>query len=154
MVCLWGSSCLTCRFPVGHEGKSAMARNTIDLTTAQAQTLAIMVSRRRMQMGYKSARALGRETGLDYRTITAVESGVKQTVDPNTLLALEVGLNLPANSLRDLVDGSDHFHVSYVMVAIPEEAAEQYSVEIVAAAQEAAQAAFESYLHAHQRLDA
>ena len=118
-----------------------MSRGTIDLNAVQAQTLGHALARRRIAMGYRSARSLARETGLDYRTITAIESGQPRAVDRNTLVALEVGLNWPAGTIDSIItDGAlESSDLTLVL-------ANEVSADIVSRARDVAQAAFDAYI--------
>lgn len=64
------------------------------------------VARRRVELGYPSARSLARESGLDYRTITAVENGKRPEIDRNTATRLEVALKWPPGTIASMASGS------------------------------------------------
>lgn len=116
-----------------------MSRGNVDLNEDQASRLGTALVHRRVTMGYRSARALARETGLDYRTITNIESGTPRTVDRNTLVALEVGLNWPVGTMGKIISGSNS---ESLQLHLAEEVAE----DIVSRALQVAQAAFDAYI--------
>lgn len=121
-----------------------MARGTIELDTAQSAALGQAISHRRVAMGYRSARSLSRETGLDYRTITAIEAGQPRAVDRNTLLALEIGLNWPAGTIQRIIDTGSPGNRKLEL-----ELADDVSADIVSRARDVAQAAFDAYIRAN-----
>ena len=85
---------------------SRQTRN-IRLTENSAHKLAQAITRRRLELGIRSARALGQETGLDYRTVTSIEGSRQETVSRNTMGVLEIRLGWPAGYLQGLLDSAD-----------------------------------------------
>lgn len=118
-----------------------MSRGNVEIDITQAKKLGEEIARRRISMGYRSARSLSRETGLDYRTITRIESGQPMTVDRNTLVALEIGLNWPVGSIDKILDNANA--ESDMLLSL------SYDVtsDIVKDAMKVAQAAFDAYVN-------
>jgi transcriptional regulator with XRE-family HTH domain len=121
------------------------AENTITLKPIEATRLADALVRRRVELGYRSARALAAEIGMDARTITSLESGRRSNVSRNTLAALEIALQWEPGHIRGLLDasyGSRTFaHEQKVYLTSVEASEEEIRV-----ARQVAQAAFESTL--------
>jgi len=121
------------------------AENTITLEPIEATRLADALVRRRVELGYRSARALAAEIGMDARTITSLESGRRSNVSRNTLAALEIALQWEPGHIRGLLDasyGSRTFaHEQKVYLTSVEASEEEIRV-----ARQVAQAAFESTL--------
>ena len=124
-----------------------MSRGNTDLDEKTAARLGRAITHRRIVMGYRSARSLARETGLDYRTITAIESGTPRTVDRNTLVTLEVGLNWPSGTINNLIS-QDAVEPSDLVLTLSEEV----SADIVIRAREVAQATFDAYVRANRSI--
>ena len=118
-----------------------MSRGTVEIDITQAKKLGEEIARRRISMGYRSARSLSRETGLDYRTITRIESGQPMSVDRNTLVALEIGLNWPVGSIDKILQNANA--ESDMLLSL------SYDVtsDIVKDAMKVAQAAFDAYVN-------
>jgi hypothetical protein len=119
-----------------------MSRGTVELDNEQAGKLAGELAHRRVSMGYRSARSLARETGLDYRTITGLESGTPRSVDRNTLVTLEIGLNWPAGTIDRMIN---HSNVTIKEVTLL--VSDDISTDIVDRAKGVAQAAFDAYIN-------
>lgn len=87
------------------------AENTIELNPRCSQRLADALLRRRVELGYRSARAFSAAAGLDARTITALESGRRTNVSRNTLAILENALKWDPGYINALISmepaGSD-----------------------------------------------
>lgn len=80
------------------------AENTIGLSPEDARRLADALIRRRVELGYRSARALAAEIGMDPRTITSLESARKTNVSRNTLAALELAMKWDPGYIGVLID--------------------------------------------------
>ena len=121
------------------------SENNISLLPVEADRLADALVRRRVELGYRSARALATAIGMDSRTITALESGRRESVSRNTLAALEIALQWDPGHIRGLLDasyGSRTFaHEQKVYLTSVEASEEEIRV-----ARQVAQAAFESTL--------
>jgi hypothetical protein len=117
-----------------------MDRN-VNLTPDSARKLADALMRRRIELGIRSARMLGEQAGLDYRTITAIEGRRRDNVSRNTLAVLEMKLNWPAGYLGKLLESAD-IQEQTVELRVPGDASE----EDVARARHVAQAAFNATL--------
>lgn len=116
-----------------------MPRGTIELDELAASRLGQALARRRIERGHRSARALAREIGLDYRTITAIEAGRARSVERNTFTSLEVGLDWPAGHIDTLVAGTAD---DPLRLSAPDGIAD----DILARAKAVAQAAFDAAL--------
>jgi len=79
----------------------------ITLSPGGARKLADAITRRRIELGIRSARSFGVETGLDYRTITSIEACRRDNVSRNTLGVIEHALRWPAGYLNSLLDSAD-----------------------------------------------
>ena len=79
----------------------------IPLNPAAARKLADAITRRRIELGIRSARMLGTEAGLDYRTITSIEACRRDNVSRNTLGVLEMHLQWPIGYLNALLNAAD-----------------------------------------------
>lgn len=84
-----------------------MSDRNITLTPGAARKLSDALVRRRTELGLRSARALGTESGLDYRTITNLESCRRTEVSRNTLAVLEMKLQWPAGYLNSLLAAAE-----------------------------------------------
>ena len=84
-----------------------MSQKDIQITPESARRLGDSIIRKRVERGYRSARKLGLETDLDYRTITNLESGRRTTVSRSTLAVLEIALELPPGCLTDIAEGNE-----------------------------------------------
>lgn len=118
-----------------------MNERNIKLTPDGARKLADALMRRRIELGIRSARMLGEQTGLDYRTITAIEGRRRDTITRNTLAIMEMKLNWPSGYLLKLLESADIPNQS-VEIKVPGDA----SPESVAKARQVAQAAFNATL--------
>ena len=119
-----------------------MSRGNVNLDEDAALRVSRAITHRRIEMGYRSARSLGRETGLDYRTITSLEKAEPRDVDRNTIHILEVSLNWPAGTLDAIIRGDVDFEGSNLILIRPRNIAE----EVIEQAQAVAQAAFDAYI--------
>jgi hypothetical protein len=119
-----------------------MSRGTINLDGDAAIRVSRAITHRRIEMGYRSARALGRETELDYRTITALEAGEPRAVDRNTIHILEVALNWPAGTLDAIIRGDVEQQETHLVLVRPYDIAQ----DVIDQAQMVAQAAFDAYI--------
>jgi len=81
-----------------------MGERNIELSDESARRLADALVRRRTELGWRSARAMGVEAGLDYRTITNLEACRRTEVSRNTLAVLELKLRWPEGYLNALLD--------------------------------------------------
>jgi hypothetical protein len=88
------------------EGVHVSDRN-ITLSPGGARKLADTITRRRIELGIRSARSFGVETGLDYRTITSIEACRRDNVSRNTLGVIEYALRWPAGYLNALLESAD-----------------------------------------------
>lgn len=86
-----------------NEMESTMSDRFVSLTDETAQRLSDAILRRRVELGIRSARSLGEETGLDYRTITSLEGARRDQVSRTTLAVLEMHLQWPAGYLSALL---------------------------------------------------
>jgi len=84
-----------------------MTQKDIQLSEDAARKLGGAIVRHRVERGYRSARKLGLESNLDYRTITSLESARRASVSRSTLAVLELCLDLPSGYFLSLVDGDD-----------------------------------------------
>lgn len=111
----------------------------ISLTPGAARKLSDALVRRRTELGLRSARALGLESGLDYRTITNLEARRRKEVSRNTLAVLEMKLQWPAGYLNSLLETADAVaRMVTVELTVPEGASDSD----VERAREIAQATF------------
>jgi transcriptional regulator with XRE-family HTH domain len=122
-----------------------MSRGTVDLDKTAADRLGKAIAHRRVAMGYRSARSLARETGLDYRTITSIESGQPRAVDRNTLIALEVGLNWSSGTIDGIISENAIEPTDLTLTL-----SEAVSADIVIRAREIAQATFDAYVRTNR----
>jgi hypothetical protein len=116
----------------------------ITLSTIGARRLAEAITRRRIELGIRSARAFGVETGLDYRTITSIEACRRDNVSRNTLGVIEHTLKWPAGYLNSLLESADVDQptVETVELVVPANA----DADAVEEARRVAQATFDSML--------
>lgn len=84
-----------------------MQDRNITLSDSGAKKLAEAVTRRRIELGIRSARSFGVETGLDYRTITSIEACRRDNVSRNTLGIIEHALRWPVGYLNALLQSAD-----------------------------------------------
>lgn len=77
-----------------------------DINSLASTRIGKAVARRRVELGHPSARSLARESGLDYRTITAVENGRRPEIDRNTATRLEAALKWPPGTISSMAAGS------------------------------------------------
>lgn len=117
-----------------------MRRGTVELDEDQAIRLAEALAHRRVGMGYRSFRALARESGLDYRTINALESGEPRSVDRNTLTTLEVVLNWPSGTIDQIIAGAGPYAELRLNTAT------DVGSDVIEHAMHVAQAAFDAYI--------
>lgn len=87
----------------GHTEGVIMSDRYVALSDEAAQRLSDAILRRRVELGIRSARSLGEETGLDYRTITGLEGARRDQVSRTTLAVLEMHLQWPAGYLSALL---------------------------------------------------
>jgi hypothetical protein len=118
-----------------------MTQKDIQLSEDAARKLGGAIVRHRVERGYRSARKLGLESNLDYRTITSLESARRASVSRSTLAVLELCLDLPSGYFLSLVDGDD-MPADTVELDIPA----GVSASAVLQARVVAQAAFEAAL--------
>jgi hypothetical protein len=118
-----------------------MTQKDIQLSEDAARKLGGAIVRRRVERGYRSARKLGLESNLDYRTITSLESARRESVSRSTLAVLELCLDLPSGYFLGLVDG-DEIPADTIKLEIPE----GVSASAVQQARVVAQAAFDAAL--------
>ena len=78
--------------------------DSVHLEPDDARRLADALIRRRVELGYRSARALAAEIGMDARTITSLESARKTNVSRNTLAALELAMKWDPGYIGVLID--------------------------------------------------
>lgn len=121
-----------------------MQDRNITLTDNGARKLADAITRRRIELGIRSARSFGVETGLDYRTITSIEACRRDNVSRNTLGVIEHTLKWPVGYLHALLESADADVPvqATVELAIPDDADEA----AVEKARAVAQATFDSML--------
>jgi hypothetical protein len=84
---------------------------------------------------------LGEQSGLDYRTITAIEGRRRDNISRNTLAVLEMKLNWPAGYLSKLVESAD-IKDAVIEIKIPVDSDPQDVIK----ARQVAQAAFNATL--------
>ena len=119
-----------------------MSERNIPLNEDVAKKLADALMRRRIELGIRSARQLGSESGLDYRTITGLEAHRTSSVSRNTLAVLELQLQWPAGYLSALINNAQQPANSVVELSIPEGA----DAQAVDRARQVAQATFNATL--------
>lgn len=121
------------------------AENTIRMEPEDARRLADALIRRRIELGYRSARALAAAIGMDARTITGLEGARQLNVSRNTLATLELALKWDpgyVNALLTAVQGNRNFpHQQQIYLNAVEASDEEIRV-----ARAVAQAAFDSTL--------
>ena len=83
-----------------------MSEHNITLNQEAAKKLSDALTRRRIELGIRSARQLGSEAGLDYRPITGIEARRRTQVSRNTLAVLEMQLQWPSGYLMTLIETS------------------------------------------------
>ena len=120
-----------------------MSDRNIHLSEGAARRLADAIVRRRTELGWRSARSLGVESGLDYRTITNLEACRRTEVSRNTLAVLEMKLQWPSGYLNALLHAADAAtEGSTITLSVPEGATEAD----IDRAREVAQATFNATL--------
>jgi hypothetical protein len=117
-----------------------MRRGTVDLDPDQAKRLAEALAHRRVGMGFRSFRALARETGLDPRTINALESAEPRSVDRSTLTTLEIALNWPSGTIDQIISGAGPYADLRLNTST------DVSADVIDKAMHVAQAAFDAYI--------
>lgn len=127
------------------EGSPVPSENSIPLTPDDARRLADALVRRRVELGYRSARALSTAINMDPRTITSLESARKTRVSRNTLAALEIAMKWDPGYINALIDSGQASR------AWPQEqrvylTTTSVSDDELAVARSVAQAAFDSTL--------
>ena len=115
-----------------------MSEHNIQLNPESAKKLADALTRRRVELGIRSARQLGVESGLDYRTITGIEAKRRSTVSRNTLAVLEMQLQWPSGYLMALVDTANQPRQLTIELDVPSDA----DANAVEKARQVAQATF------------
>ena len=116
----------------------------VTLTTNGARKMADAITRRRIELGIRSARSFGVETGLDYRTITSIEACRRDNVSRNTLGVIEHTLKWPAGYLHALLESADvEAPVQATVELVIPDGADEAAVE---RARAVAQATFDSVL--------
>ena len=116
----------------------------VTLTTNGARKMADAITRRRIELGIRSARSFGTETGLDYRTITSIEACRRDNVSRNTLGIIEHTLRWPAGYLHALLESADvEAPVQATVELVIPDGADEAAVE---RARAVAQATFDSVL--------
>ena len=116
----------------------------VTLTTNGARKMADAITRRRIELGIRSARSFGTETGLDYRTITSIEACRRDNVSRNTLGIIEHTLRWPAGYLHALLESADvEAPVQATVELVIPDGADEAAVE---KARAVAQATFDSML--------
>jgi len=118
-----------------------MSDRNINLSEDSARKLSDALMRRRVELGIRSARMLGEQSGLDYRTITAIEGRRRDNISRNTLAVLEMKLNWPAGYLSKLVESAD-IKDAVIEIKIPVDSDPQDVIK----ARQVAQAAFNATL--------
>lgn len=124
-----------------------MSDRNITLTPQAARKLADTITRRRVELGMRSARSVGIESGLDYRTITSLEACRRDNVSRNTLAVLEMTLQWPAGYLQALIDSADR---STAATTVAIEVPEGTDPDAVLRARAVAQAAFNAAISGMQ----
>lgn len=112
----------------------------IQLTPQQAERIGQAVIRRRVDRGFRSARAFSLACGLDYRTISHIEAGRRNQVSRSTLAILESALEWPTGHLSGILKGAGTRRT--VELTVPADVPE----ELVQQAKAVAQATFDTYL--------
>lgn len=115
----------------------------VTLTPNGARKLADALIRRRTELGIRSARSMGSESGLDYRTITNLEACRRTEVSRNTLAVLEMHLKWPAGYLNALLESADQATGATTVQLVVPEGADMVDVE---RAKKVAQETFNSIL--------
>lgn len=123
-----------------------MSDRNINLSEDSARKLSDALMRRRVELGIRSARMLGEQSGLDYRTITAIEGRRRDNISRNTLAVLEMKLNWPAGYLSKLVESAD-IKDAVIEIKIPVDSDPQDVIK----ARQVAQAAFNATLKELER---
>ena len=125
------------------EGVHVSDRN-ITLSPGGARPMADAITRRRIELGIRSARSFGTETGLDYRTITSIEACRGNNVSRNTLGVIEHALTWPAGYLYALLESADVpvAEVNTVELVVPSNA----DADAVEKARAVAQSTFDAIL--------
>lgn len=118
-----------------------MSQKDIPLTPEAARKLGDTIVRSRVERGFRSARKLGLESNLDYRTITSLESARRNSVSRSTLAVLEMTMNLPSGYFIDIVEGG-----STAAETIELEVPPGASTQAIELARTVAQAAFDAAL--------
>lgn len=80
------------------------SENSVALTPDDARRLSDALIRRRVELGYRSARALAAAIGMDARTITSLESARKTHVSRNTLATLELAMQWDPGYINALIE--------------------------------------------------
>lgn len=99
-----------------------MSEHNIVLNDEAGRRLSDALTRRRIELGIRSARQLGVESGLDYRTITGIEARRRHTVSRNTLAVLEMQLQWPSGYLMALIESVDAPRQMTIELEIPKDA--------------------------------
>ena len=103
-----------------NESRNAeVSERNIELGDESARRLADALVRRRTELGWRSARSMGIEAGLDYRTITNLEACRRTQVSRNTLAVLELKLKWPAGYLNALLETPDSNKEETVELTVP-----------------------------------
>ena len=123
-----------------------MSDRNINLSEDSARKLSDALMRRRVELGIRSARMLGEQSGLDYRTITAIEGRRRDNISRNTLAVLEMKLNWPAGYLSKLVESAD-IKDAVIEIKIPVDSDPQDVIK----ARQVAQATFNATLKELER---
>lgn len=118
-----------------------MSQKDIPLTPEAARKLGDTIVRSRVERGFRSARKLGLESNLDYRTITSLESARRNSVSRSTLAVLEMTMNLPSGYFIDIVEGGST-EAETIELEVPPGA----STQAIELARTVAQAAFDAAL--------
>jgi hypothetical protein len=119
-----------------------MSESSITLNPEAARKLADALMRRRIELGIRSARQMGNESGLDYRTITGIEACRRSNISRNTLAVLELQLQWPAGYLNALVSAASEPTPETTELDIPKGS----DVEHIETARAIAQATFNQTL--------
>lgn len=125
-----------------------MSGKDITLTPETARRLGESLVRRRVELGFRSARKLGLESNLDYRTITSLESGKKESVTRSTLAVLEIALRYPQGFLSSIANDTEDFRPAAVVeIEVPPGA----SQDAVDQARKVAQATFNAVIESMEQ---
>lgn len=116
-----------------------MSDKFVSLSEEARSQLSDAIVRRRVEMGFRSGRALALEAGLDYRTVSRLESCRSDVVSRTTLAVLELTLHWPAGYLMGIITKKGR---SVVELKVPGGA----STDAVERATKVAQAAFDAAL--------